>query len=285
MTRRWGRWRPAREIEPDPEALALEFREVSKEYPGSPPVRALDRVSVRIGCGEMVGVVGPSGSGKSTMLNLMGTLDNPTSGSVLIEGIDTSLLDDDLVSAIRGRRVGFVFQRFFLLAGVPVVDNVANGLLYTGAPRPQRRKAAEAILDRVGLGARMWHKPGELSGGETQRVAVARALVHEPAFVLADEPTGNLDSATSKSIIDLLFSLHREGRTIVVITHNDEIASALPRELHILDGRLDHDTGMKTPHAGLRAHGAGDGSTARLADPVTGPRPHGAGGYTHAVST
>lgn len=230
----------------DPSAPAIELREVTKEYPGAPPVTALDRVSVRIEQGEMVAVIGQSGSGKSTMLHVMGTLDQPTSGEVLIEGVNTSALHDDQMAAIRGRRVGFVFQRFFLLAGVPAIDNVANGLLYTGAPRPRRREAAERVLERVGLGTRMWHKPEELSGGETQRVAVARALVHEPAFVLADEPTGNLDSASSKSIMDLFFSLHEEGRTIVVITHNEAIASALPRQLQILDGRLENDTGVTT---------------------------------------
>jgi putative ABC transport system ATP-binding protein len=224
-----------------PTAPAIELCEVSKHYPGQPPVIALDRVSVRIDRGELVAVVGQSGSGKSTMLHVMGTLDQPTSGAVLIEGVDTSVLSDDRLAAIRGRRVGFVFQRFFLLAGVAVIDNVANGLLYTGATRPKRRQAAQQVLERVGLGDRIWHRPNELSGGETQRVAIARALVHEPAFVLADEPTGNLDSASSASIMDLFGSLHDEGRTIVVITHNEDIAAALPRRLHILDGRLCDD--------------------------------------------
>ena len=231
---------------PESNAAAIELREVTKQYAGSPPVTALDRVSVRISRGEMLAVVGPSGSGKSTMLHVMGTLDNPTSGSVLIEGIDTSVLDDNRLAAIRGRRVGFVFQRFFLLVGVPVIDNVANGLLYAGVSRPQRREAAAAVLERVGLGARMWHRPEQLSGGETQRVAIARALVHDPAFVLADEPTGNLDSAASQSVIDLFSSLHDEGRTIIVITHNESIASVLPRRLQILDGRLEQDTGAVT---------------------------------------
>ena len=221
---------------------ALELRNVSKLYPGTPPVTALDGVSVEIARGEMVAVVGPSGSGKSTMLHIMGTLDAPTSGAVLIEGLDTSGLDDDALAAIRGRRVGFVFQRFFLLAGTSALDNVANGLLYTGAPRPQRRDAAAAALERVGLGARVHHRPHELSGGEMQRVALARALVHEPAFILADEPTGNLDSAGSKAIIELLGSLHGEGRTIIVITHNEEISAAIPRRLRMLDGRLSDDT-------------------------------------------
>ncbi len=232
---------------PEPDAPAIELREVTKQYPGSPPVTALDRVSVRVSRGEMVAVSGPSGSGKSTMLHVMGTLDNPTSGSVLIEGVDTSVLDDNRLAAIRGRRVGFVFQRFFLLTGVPVIDNVANGLLYAGVARPERRKAAETVLERVGLGARMWHRPEQLSGGETQRVAVARALVHDPAFVLADEPTGNLDSAASRSLMDLFASLHDEGRTIIVITHNDHIASDLPRHLQILDGRIERDTGAPAP--------------------------------------
>ena len=225
---------PARE-EPAP---ALELRRVSKLYPGTPPVTALDGVSVQISRGEMVAVVGPSGSGKSTMLHIMGTLDAPTSGSVLIEGVDTSSLDDAALAAIRGRRVGFVFQRFFLLPGTSALDNVANGLLYTGTLRPQRREAAAAALERVGLGARALHRPNELSGGEMQRVALARALVHQPAFILADEPTGNLDSAGSKAIIDLLFSLHHEGRTIIVITHNEEISAAIPRRVRMLDGRL-----------------------------------------------
>ncbi|MCY3662174.1 MAG: ABC transporter ATP-binding protein [bacterium] len=220
---------------------ALELRNVSKQYAGTPPVTALDGVSVQVARGEMVAVVGPSGSGKSTMLHIMGTLDAPTSGSVLIEGLDTSSLDDDALAAIRGRRVGFVFQRFFLLAGTSALDNVANGLLYTGTPRPQRREEAVTALDRVGLGARIHHRPNELSGGEMQRVALARALVHRPAFILADEPTGNLDSAGSEAIIELLLSLHDEGRTIIVITHNEEISSAIPRRLRMLDGRLTDD--------------------------------------------
>lgn len=230
----------------NPAAPAIELRNVSKSYPGSPPVIALDQVSVQIDQGEMVAVVGQSGSGKSTMLHVMGTLDQPTSGTVLIEGIDTSALADDRLAAIRGRRVGFVFQRFFLLAGIPIIDNVANGLLYTGASRSERRMAAQAVLERVGLGARMWHRPNELSGGETQRVAISRALVHEPAFILADEPTGNLDSASSASIMDLFHSLHSDGRTIVIVTHNESIAAALPRQLQILDGRLERDIGGRS---------------------------------------
>lgn len=221
---------------------ALELRDVSKLYPGSPPVKALDGVSVRISEGEMVAVVGPSGSGKSTLLHIMGTLDIPTTGVVLIEGVDSSSLDDNALAAVRGRRVGFVFQRFLLLPDASALDNVANGLLYNGTPRKQRREAAVACLERVGLASRVHHRPHELSGGEMQRVALARALVHCPAFILADEPTGNLDSASSKAIMDLLFSFHDEGRTIIVITHNEEISALLPRELRLLDGQVVDDT-------------------------------------------
>ena len=219
----------------------IELRGVSKEY-GSPPVVALDDVSVTINPGEMVAVVGPSGSGKSTMMNMMGSLDRPSRGQVLIEGIDTTTLDDDELTAIRGRRIGFVFQRFFLLPGVTTTDNVANGLLYTGTPLPERRRKAGAALEAVGLGHRLEHVPQQLSGGETQRVAVARALVHDPAVLLADEPTGNLDSRSSEAVMDLFRGLHRSGRTIVIITHDNEIAAALPRQISVLDGRIQHDS-------------------------------------------
>ena len=220
---------------------ALELRSVTKTYPGSPPVYALDDVSLIIEPGEMVAVVGPSGSGKSTMLHMMGTLDRPTSGSVLIEGIPTSELPDRKLSAIRGRKLGFVFQRFFLLAGTSALDNVASGLLYLGVPPTQRRHLAADALERVGLGHRMSHTPSEMSGGERQRVAIARALVHRPSLILADEPTGNLDSKSSAAIIDLLAELHDEGSTIVVITHDHDIADALPRRVGLLDGRIQAD--------------------------------------------
>jgi putative ABC transport system ATP-binding protein len=223
---------------------ALELREVAKEYPGSPPVRALDGVSLRIHRGELVAVVGPSGSGKSTMLHMMGTLDRPSTGRVLVDGIDTTDLNDKALSALRGRKIGFVFQRFFLLPGTSAIENVANGLLYAGASPGERRVAAVEALDRVGLGRRMNHHPSELSGGELQRVAVARALVHNPAFLLADEPTGNLDSRSSEAIMDLLRGLHAEGSTIVLITHDTGIAASLPRQIQVLDGRIKADVGV-----------------------------------------
>ncbi len=222
---------------------ALHMRNVVKEFPGSPPVRALDDVSVRIDHGELVAVVGPSGSGKSTMLNVMGTLDRPTSGIVEIDGVDTASLPDKHIAGIRARKIGFVFQQFFLLDGMSTVDNVTNGLLYQGVPPAERHDRAIEALKTVGLGHRLNHRPNKLSGGERQRVAVARALVHRPAFVLADEPTGNLDSKSSAAVMDLIRELNDLGTTIVVITHDNAIAEALPRRVAVLDGRILDDSG------------------------------------------
>ncbi len=226
-------------------AAALEMRNVVKEYPGFPPVRALDDVSVRIDHGELVAVVGPSGSGKSTLLNVMGTLDRPTQGVVSIDGSDTATLSDQQVAGVRARRIGFVFQQFFLLDGMSAVDNVANGLIYQGVGLRERRERSAETLKRVGLGHRLSHPPSHMSGGERQRVAVARALVHEPAFVLADEPTGNLDSKSTAAVMDLIAGLHDEGTTIAVITHDTKIAASLPRQVSVLDGRIESDSALQ----------------------------------------
>ena len=219
----------------------LELNSVGRSYPGSPPVEALCSVSLRIRAGELVAIVGPSGSGKSTLLHIMGTLERPTSGAVLLAGEDTGRLSDRALAGLRARRIGFVFQSFFLLDGMSALDNVANGLLYTGVPSAERRRRAAATLERVGLGHRLGHRPSQLSGGERQRVAIARAVVGEPDIVLADEPTGNLNSVSGAAIFALLRELHAEGTSIAVITHDLAVAAALPRRVDLRDGRIVGD--------------------------------------------
>jgi putative ABC transport system ATP-binding protein len=220
----------------------LELVDVVKEYPGDPPVVALAGIALRVDEGELVAIVGPSGSGKSTLLHVMGTLERPSGGSVRIAGEDTSTMSDPQLSGLRARRLGFVFQQFFLLDGMSVLDNVADGLLYRGGRLAERRQLARAAIERVGLGHRMGHRPNQLSGGEQQRTAIARALAGRPALVMADEPTGNLDSATGASILELLRELHDEGTTILVITHDHEVAAAMERRVEIKDGRIISDT-------------------------------------------
>jgi len=214
----------------------IELDRVTKSYGGG--VVALDDVSLRVEHGELVAIVGPSGSGKSTMLHLIGTLDRPSSGRIEIDGYDVSVLSDRQLSALRAQRIGFVFQHFHLAAGRDIVSNVADGLLYAGVPEKKRKEAAEAALVRVGLGDRLTHRPHELSGGERQRVAVARAVIGEPTLLLADEPTGNLDTASGTAVIELLSELHAAGTTVLVITHDLSIAASLPRQVPMRDGRV-----------------------------------------------
>jgi putative ABC transport system ATP-binding protein len=222
----------------------LELEDVTKTYPAEPPVNALAGVTFTVHRGELVAIVGPSGSGKSTLLHLMGTLDLPSSGTVRLTGLDVAELSDRELSALRATRIGFVFQQFFLAEHATVLENVADGLLYSGAGASVRRSRAAEALGKVGLTHRAGFRPTQLSGGERQRVAIARALVGEPAIVLADEPTGNLDSATGAAIVALLEELHASGVTIVVITHDRDLAERLPRQVEMLDGRIVADTGV-----------------------------------------
>jgi putative ABC transport system ATP-binding protein len=226
----------------------LELADVRKSYPG--PVDVLHGVSLTVHEGELAAVVGPSGSGKSTLLHIMGTLERATGGVVRVAGEDVSGLSERELAALRAHRIGFVFQQFFLIDGMTTLDNVATGLLYTGAGAAERRSRAAEALDRVGLGHRLGHVPAKLSGGERQRVAIARALLGRPAIVFADEPTGNLDSRSGASILGLLRELHEDGATIMVITHDERIAESLPRRIALRDGRVEHDTGAPAEHDG-----------------------------------
>jgi putative ABC transport system ATP-binding protein len=241
-------------------APVLELTRVIKAYPGSPPVRALDMVSLAVTAGELVAVVGPSGSGKTTLLHLMGTLDQPTAGTIRVTGNEVAPMTDRELSTLRASRIGFVFQQFFLAEHQTVLGNVADGLLYAGVPRPERRKLAAGALERVGLAHRAAARPTQLSGGERQRVAIARAIAGRPPVVLADEPTGNLDSATGASILALLEELNAAGITIVVITHDNAVASRMRRRVEMLDGHIVADTGPDP------------GRTAAHGDPTGGER-------------
>jgi putative ABC transport system ATP-binding protein len=230
--------------------LVLEIDAVTKTYPSQPPVQALRGVSFAVSRGELVAIVGPSGSGKTTLLHVMGTLDLPSAGTVRLTGLDVAALPDRQLSALRATQIGFVFQQFFLAEHQTVLDNVADGLLYTGVRQAQRREQAREALHLVGLGGRPTARPTQLSGGQRQRVAIARALVGQPAIVLADEPTGNLDSATGQSILALFHELHERGVTIVIITHDRHVAERMPRQIEMLDGHIVADR--------IRDHSSGD---------------------------
>jgi putative ABC transport system ATP-binding protein len=230
----------------------LVLETVTKIYPGQPPVPALHEVSLSVDSGELLAVLGPSGSGKTTLLHLVGTLDKPTAGTVLVDGLDVSKLSDRQLAGLRACSLGFVFQQFFLAEHQRVLDNVADALLYAGPGLAERRDAAAVALQRVGLGRKLTARPTQLSGGERQRVAIARAVAGQPTIVLADEPTGNLDQATGRSILDLLDGLNAAGTTIVVVTHDQLVADRMRRQVRMLDGRIVSDTVAGPGEGGTR---------------------------------
>ena len=216
----------------------ISINNISKTYEGPPPVKALDEVSLEVNQGDLVAIVGQSGSGKSTLLNMIGLLDSVTAGSIQIEGKDISELSDNELSKFRGEKIGFIFQSFFLLPGLNAQENVAEGLLYQGISRSDRLLKAGEVLEKVGLGDRLTHLPKELSGGQQQRVAIARALVQDPAFVLADEPTGNLDKESGINILNILKDLNNQGKTVIMITHNQEHAKMFKKVVELVDGKI-----------------------------------------------
>ena len=224
----------------------ISINDISKVYEGPPPVKALDGVSLNVKEGDLVAIVGQSGSGKSTLLNMIGLLDSVTDGSIEIEGKDISDLTDNELSKFRGEKIGFIFQSFFLLPGLTAQENVAEGLLYQGSSRSERLEKAGDVLEQVGLGDRLSHLPKELSGGQQQRVAIARALVQDPAFVLADEPTGNLDKESGINILNILKELNDQGKTVIMITHNQEHANMFKKVIELVDGKIVKNEKKKT---------------------------------------
>ena len=224
----------------------ISINDISKVYEGPPPVKALDGVSLNVKEGDLVAIVGQSGSGKSTLLNMIGLLDSVTDGSIEIEGKDISDLTDNELSKFRGEKIGFIFQSFFLLPGLTAQENVAEGLLYQGISRSERLEKAGDVLEQVGRGERLSHLPKELSGGQQQRVAIARALVQDPAFVLADEPTGNLDKESGINILNILKELNDQGKTVIMITHNQEHANMFKKVIELVDGKIVKNEKKKT---------------------------------------